>query len=368
MQNFQINDKFKENAYLVYLDKEDSEYELREMKELMRSANLDFAGCNCVYLREINPATYIGSGKVAEIKEEISNLNVDVIIFDMPLTGSQMRNLSEELNCKIIDRTMLILDIFAARATSSEGKLQVSLAQSLYSKSRLNALTTSADRYGSGGVGMRGPGETKIELDRRKIDEQISKLKQKIKDVEKNRALNTQKRKKNNEFSVSLIGYSNAGKSTLLNTITKADAYADNKLFATLDVLTKKVWDQGCQYVLSDTVGFISNLPHELMNAFSATLDEVRESDLLLIVLDASDPKKYEQLKIVEQEMKKQGRSKDDSILIFNKIDKLAPSELANLSDMGYSCCFISAKTGFNLQSLKNSIREKLSNKCIVKK
>ncbi|MBQ8430882.1 MAG: GTPase HflX, partial [Clostridia bacterium] len=291
---YDLTQQQKEKAYLVYFDNENSEHELIEMKELIRSAMLEFSGENCVTIREINPATYIGTGKVEEIKQEIESLNIDVVIFDLSLTGSQLRNLTNELGVKVIDRTMLILDIFAGRAKSNEGKLQVSLAQLEYSKSRLNAISGTAGRFGSGGVGMRGPGETKIELDRRKVEEEIIKKRKELKEVEKNRDVTKNQRRKNRENLVSIVGYSNAGKSTLLNTITKADAYADNRLFATLDILSKRVWDNGVQYILSDTVGFISNLPHELMNAFSSTLEELKEADLVLIVLDASDINKYD--------------------------------------------------------------------------
>ena len=358
---YNLSEELKEKAYLVYFESPDSEHEYKEMRELIRSAMLDFSGANCVAIRDINPATYIGSGKVEEIKEEIRNLNIDVVIFDISLTGSQLRNLQSALDVKVIDRTMLILDIFASRAKSSEGKLQVSLAQLEYSKSRLSAMSGSAGRFGSGGVGMRGPGETKVELDRRKVEEEIVSKRKELKDVVKNREVNKKQRLKNNENLVSIVGYSNAGKSTLLNTITKAGAYADDRLFATLDVLTKKVWDNGVQYILSDTVGFISNLPHELMNAFSATLEELRDATLVLIVLDASDRHKYEQLEVVESEMQKQNVDKSKAILVYNKMDKLSDLEKSELKTFDYDACFIEAKNNRGVQELKAMIREKLS-------
>lgn len=357
-----LNEEKKEKAYLVYFENENSKYQFKEMKELIRSALLDFSGANLVNLREINPATYIGVGKVEEIKQEIDLLGIDVVIFDISLTGSQLRNLTDAFGVKVIDRTMLILHIFADRAKSSEGKLQVSLAQLEYNKSRLSAISGSAGRFGFGGVGMRGPGESKLELDRRKVEDEIIKKKKELKEVEKNRETTKKQRKRNGEKLVSLVGYSNAGKSTLLNIITKAEAYADDRLFATLDVLTKKVWDNGIQYILSDTVGFISNLPHQLMNAFSSTLEELKDADVVLIVLDASDKNKYEQLKVVESEMEKLGVEKNKAILVYNKMDKLKDEEKGELQTFDYETCYIQAKNNINIKELKAIIRERLSN------
>ena len=356
---YNLIDEKQEKAFLVYFSTQDEKHELNEMKELIRSAMLDFVGSEYITLREINPHSYIGVGKVEEIAYKVQELDVDVVIFDVSLTGSQLRNLQAELGVKVIDRTMLILDIFAGRAKSNEGKLQVELAQLKYTLPRLSGISGTAGRFG-GGVGMRGPGETKLELDKRKIQENITKKEKELKVVNEKRQL-TRKQRKNREFMVSLVGYSNAGKSTLMNTITKADTYADNRLFATLDVLTKHVWDEGTSYVLCDTVGFVSNLPHELMNAFSATLEEVRDADLCLIILDASDKSKYEQLKVVEDELTKQQVSKDNCILVYNKCDLLNKMELSVLEDFGYTTCKIQAKHNQGVSDLKALIREKLS-------
>lgn len=356
-----LQDEEVEKAFLVYFEGEDSEHELYEMKELISSALLNFCGANCVKMREINPATYIGEGKVEEISEQVHQLNVDVVVFDLSLTGSQLRNLTSALGVKVIDRTMLILDIFARRAKSSEGKLQVSLAQLEYSKSRLSAISGSVGRFGSGGVGSRGPGETKLELDKRKVETEILKKRKELKEIQKNRNVTKNQRRKNNENIVALVGYSNAGKTTLLNTITKAESYADDKLFATLDVLTKRVWDNGVQYILSDTVGFISNLPHELMNAFSSTLEELRDANVVLIVLDASDKHKYEQLNVVEDEMKKQGVDKSKCILVYNKVDKINKFEQSLLKTFDYETCYIEAKNNKNILELKSLIRNRLA-------
>ena len=358
---YNMIDERQEKAFLVYFSTQDQKSELLEMKELIRSAMLEFVGCEYVTLREINPHSYIGVGKVEEIALKVQELDVDVVIFDVSLTGSQLRNLQAELGVKVIDRTMLILDIFAGRAKSNEGKLQVELAQLKYTLPRLSGISGTAGRFG-GGVGMRGPGETKLELDKRKIQENIQKKEKELKIVNEKRQL-TRKQRKNREYMVSLVGYSNAGKSTLMNTITKAETYADNRLFATLDVLTKRVWDEGTSYVLCDTVGFVSNLPHELMNAFSATLEEVRDADLCLIILDASDKNKYEQLKVVELELEKQQVSKDNCILVYNKCDLLNKMELSVLEDFGYTTCKIQAKHNQGIVELKALIREKLNNK-----
>ncbi|MFQ6724234.1 MAG: GTPase HflX [Clostridia bacterium] len=358
---YNLMEEKQEKAFLVYFSTQDEKHELAEMKELIRSAMLEFVGSEYVTLREINPHSYIGVGKVEEIAFRIQELDVDVVIFDVSLTGSQLRNLQAELGVKVIDRTMLILDIFAGRAKSNEGKLQVELAQLKYTLPRLSGISGTAGRFG-GGVGMRGPGETKLELDKRKIQENIQKKEKELKIVNEKRQL-TRKQRKNREYMVSLVGYSNAGKSTLMNTITKADTYADNRLFATLDVLTKRVWDDGTSYVLCDTVGFISNLPHELMNAFSATLEEVRDADLCLIILDASDKSKYEQLRVVEDELTKQNVSKDNCILVYNKCDLLNKMELSVLEGFGYTTCKIQAKHNQGVAELKALIREKLNDK-----
>lgn len=354
---YNLDEKVKERAFLVYFENED--YELIEMRELIRSASLEFVGSEYVNLREVNPHSYIGSGKVEEIANKLNIAEADVVIFDVSLTGSQLRNLQNELNVKVIDRTMLILDIFASRAKSNEGKLQVELAQLKYTLPRLTGISGTAGRFGSGGVGMRGPGETKLELDRRKIQENISKKEKELKEMSIKRQL-TRKQRKNNENVVVLVGYSNAGKSTIMNVITKAGTYADDKLFATLDVLTKRVWDEGVSYVLCDTVGFISNLPHELVNAFSATLEELRDADVCIIVLDANDKNKYKQLEIVEAELDKQNVNKSKCILVYNKCDLLNKMELSVLKEFDYDSCKIQAKNNIGIDKLKSLIREKL--------
>ncbi len=344
----------KEKSYLVcpYLSDVDADYRAKELEQLAESALLGVVKTNVFIVKELNARTYFGIGKVEEIAAEAKNLQADVVIFDCPLTGSQLRNLGEEIGIKVIDRTMLILDIFASRAKSNEGKLQVKLAQLKYSLPRLNGLNEGEE------VNTR-VGETKFELNRRKIKEEIAKLERECKEIAKHRQV-SRKQRVNSMKSVALVGYTNAGKSTLMNTITKVGTYADNRLFATLDVLTKKVWDAGVEYVLIDTVGFVSNLPHELMYAFSATLEETLDANVLVMVVDASDPHKYEQISVVEQEFKRMEIDPNKVILVYNKVDKLNNSEIEKLKKYPYTTVKLQAKSGKNLEELKAQIRLKL--------
>ncbi len=350
----------KEKAYLVcpYVDMAEQEYRSKELELLATSALLDVVKCNVFLVKEVNARTYFGIGKVEQIRDEVAELNADVVIFDCPLTGSQLRNLNEIIGIKTIDRTMLILDIFAGRAKSGEGKLQVQLAQLKYTLPRLNIMNANNNRS-STGVGMRGASETKLELDKRKIQEDIAKLEKEIKEIEKHRQT-TRKQRLTRTKSVALVGYTNAGKSTLMNAIAKAGTYADDRLFATLDVLTKKVWDNGIEYVLIDTVGFVRNLPHELMYAFSATLEETLDATVLLMVVDAADPHKYEQIEVVEREFKRLNIDPNKVILVYNKIDELNNDEIKQLKSYPYDCCYIGAKTQKNIIQLKQMIVEKL--------
>lgn len=349
-----------EKAFLVcpYVNMERAEYRAKELEQLAESALLDVVECSVFLVKEINARTYMGIGKVEEIRDRAQEFGADVVIFDCPLSGSQLRNLGEIIGVKTIDRTMLILDIFAGRAKSSEGKLQVELAQLKYNLPRLATLNMNNDRSVRG-VGMRGTGESQLELDRRKVQEDISRLEKEIKEVQRHRQT-TRKQRLNRMKSVALVGYTNAGKSTLMNAIAKADTYADNRLFATLDVLTKKVWDDGVEYVLIDTVGFVSNLPHELMYAFSATLEETLDADVIVVVVDSSDEHKYEQIEVVEQELQKLNVVSEKVILVYNKADLLDDQEKAELVKYPYSTCIIEAKKGVNIAELKAMIREKV--------
>ena len=351
-----------EKVYIVcpYVNMERSVYRTKELEQLAESALLDIVKTNLFLVKEVNARTYMGIGKVEEIRDEVAELGADVVLFDCPLTGSQLRNLAEIIGVKTIDRTMLILDIFAGRAKSGEGKLQVELAQLKYSLPRLAILNMNNDSSGRG-VGMRGAGETKLELDRRKVQEDIIRLEKEIKEIQKHRQT-TRKQRLNRMKSVALVGYTNAGKSTLMNAMAKADTYADNRLFATLDVLTRKVWDNGVEYALIDTVGFVSNLPHELMYAFSATLEETMDSNVLLMVVDASDNHRDEQIAVVEKEFNKLNVNPQNVILVYNKVDKLTDEEIQDLTKYPYDTCYIGAKSGKNIVQLKQMIREKLEN------
>ena len=357
MKNNQIE---KEKALIVcpYVSMDNSEYRVQELTLLAKSALLEVVGKEVFLLKEINAKTYMGSGKVEELRDIASKLDVDVVIFDCPLTGSQLRNLGDVIQTKVIDRTMLILDIFAGRAKTSEGKLQVKLAQLKYTLPRLSVLSNNRDRNDSG-VGMRGPGESSVELDKRKIQADIVKLEREIKEVQKQRQT-TRKQRLTYSKMVALVGYTNAGKSTLMNAIAKADTYADDRLFATLDVLTKKVWDEGVEYILIDTVGFVSNLPHELMYAFSATLEETLDANVLIMVVDAKDSHKYEQIEVVEKEFKRLGIDTNKVILVYNKVDGMTNEEINQLRAYPYDTCYIAAKTGKNIVALKQMIRQKL--------
>lgn len=359
------NNKFTEKielekAYLVcpYLSMDRAEYKAKELEQLAESALLEIIGTNMFVVKEINARTYMGIGKVEEIRDIVAEIGAEVVIFDCPLTGSQLRNLGEIIGVKTIDRTMLILDIFAGRAKSSEGKLQVELAQLKYNLPRLATLNMNNNRSVRG-VGMRGTGESQLELDKRKIQENIARLEREIKEVQRHRQT-TRKQRLSRMRSVALVGYTNAGKSTLMNAISKAGTYADDRLFATLDVLTKKVWDDGVEYVLIDTVGFVSNLPHELMYAFSATLEETLDADVILVVVDASDNHKYEQIEVVEQELNKLNVDPQKVILVYNKIDKITEEEREALVKYPYDTCYVEAKKGTNIDELKKMIRYKV--------
>jgi len=324
-----------------------------------------------------NPKTFVGPGKLIEIKNFIVENEIGVVIFDDELSPKQLRNIEAELQVLILDRTSLILDIFAKRAQTANAKTQVELAQCQYMLPRLTRLWTHLERQ-QGGIGMRGPGETQIETDRRIILTKISLLKQNLKDIDQQMA--TQRKNRGKMVRVALVGYTNVGKSTLMNLISKSDIFAENKLFATLDTTVRKVIINNLPFLLSDTVGFIRKLPHHLLQSFKSTLDEVREADLLLHVVDVSHSNFEEQLEVVNQTLKEIDPQEKPMILIFNKIDAfgytpkeeddLAPIKRENISleelkktwmaKMNDNCIFISAKEKVNIESLKELLYEKI--------
>ena len=310
-----------------------------------------------VKIREITPSTFIGSGKLLEIKDKIVEYNANCVLFDGVLSPSQTINMSDALNVKVIDRTTLILDIFAKNAKSHEGKLQVELAQLSYVYPRLKGKGSALSRLG-GGIGTRGPGETKLETDRRHIRTRIDYLKAQIENIKTRRNLQTYRRNKNSEIVVSLIGYTNTGKSTLLNLLTSSNVLAENKLFATLDTTIRKAKINDLELLLTDTVGFIKNIPTSIIESFKTTLQSALSSDLNLIVLDASGAWEN-QLKVTLDTLKELN-SNSDYLIVINKCDLT--------SDYTYypkDAVLISAKTGYGIEELKNAITNKLKNRFI---
>jgi GTP-binding protein HflX len=267
-------------------------------------------------------ATFVGSGKLDEIKAYVDAEEIDIVVFDDELSPSQLRNIENELQVKILDRSNLILDIFAGRAQTAQAKTQVELAQLQYLLPRLTRLWTHLERQ-KGGIGMRGPGESQIETDRRLILNKIALLKERLKQIDKQNE--TQRKNRNQMVRVSLVGYTNVGKSTIMNMISKSEVFAENKLFATLDTTVRKVVIENLPFLLSDTVGFIRKLPHHLVECFKSTLDEVREADILVHVVDISHPNFEDQIKTVNETLKELGAIDKKIITVFNKIDAFAP-------------------------------------------
>lgn len=324
-----------------------------------------------------NPKTFVGPGKLAEIKEYVTENEIGLVIFDDELSPKQLRNIERELNVLILDRTNLILDIFAKRAQTANAKTQVELAQLQYMLPRLTRLWTHLERQ-RGGIGLRGPGETQIETDRRIILRKISLLKEDLVNIDRQMA--TQRKNRGKMVRVALVGYTNVGKSTIMNMLSKSEVFAENKLFATLDTTVRKVIVENLPFLLTDTVGFIRKLPHHLVESFKSTLDEVREADLLLHIVDISHPNFEEQLEIVQQTLLDIDPKEKPSILIFNKIDAfsytpkeeddLLPATRENISldelkatwisKLHDNCIFISAKEKQNIENLKTLIYNKV--------
>lgn len=319
-----VLEDFKERVILVGVseqDGDDAEDSLAELAELVKTAGASVAGTLIQKRELIHPGTYVGTGKVAEIAELLEHTGATGIVCDDELSPAQLKNLETMLNTKVMDRTLIILDIFAARATTSEGKIQVELAQLKYRMSRLTGLGRSMSRLG-GGIGTRGPGEKKLEIDRRLINDRIAQLNRELKEVVKHREIARAKRERNAVPVVAIVGYTNAGKSTLLNHLTDAEVLEEDKLFATLDPTTRMLELEGHQQVLlTDTVGFIRKLPHHLIEAFKSTLEEAKYADYIIHVVDASNPQRDKQMYIVYETLDHLGVKNKKILTLFNKID-----------------------------------------------
>jgi len=360
-----ITPEISENTARDYLD---------ELAFLTETAGAEPVKHFLQRVEHTNPRTFVNKGKIEEIAAFIAANDITLAIFDDELSPSQMRNIEEALNCRIIDRTNLILDIFASRARTSHARTQVELAQYQYLLPRLTGMWTHLERQ-RGGIGLRGPGETEIETDRRIIRDRISKLKEQLKKIDTQ--MSTQRKGRGKMVRVALVGYTNVGKSTLMNLISKTDLFAEDKLFATLDTTVRKVVIGNLPFLLSDTVGFIRKLPLDLVESFKSTLDEVREADLLLHVVDISHPGFEEQMEVVNATLSDLGSLNKPTILVFNKIDifsytardkdDLSPVKKENLSldDLRHTwmasgkaplTVFISAKTKNNIDELKRML------------
>lgn len=354
------SEETKERAILVGMESNEGYDTLSELAELAKTAGAEVIYSHLQRKRTIDNATYIGSGKAEELSLKGSELNADLFIFDDELSAIQIRNLEEILGARVIDRTQLILDIFATRAQSREGKLQVELAQLKYRLPRLLGQGLVLSRLG-GGIGTRGPGEKKLEIDRRRIRRRIFELEEEIKEVTKQRELRRTARDKNHTPVVALVGYTNAGKSTLLNLLSSSNVTAADMLFATLDpVLRHVTLEGGTQILLSDTVGFINKLPHDLVNAFKSTLEEVKNADLILHVIDSSSDYYETQMRVVEEVLASLGVVETKRINVYNKMDALSPDQAAAFTAQADSV-LISALHAKGIDALSKAIERELS-------
>lgn len=338
-------------------ERQDVDDSIRELALLTDTAGGDVIDVMVPSVQRINVATFVGKGKVAELKERVSEQDIDLVIFDDDLSNVQVRNIEREIGCKLLDRSALILDIFARNARTATAKTQVELAQLEYLLPRLTRQWTHLSRQ-KGGIGMRGPGETQIETDRRLIGMRIASLKDRLEKIDKQRT--TQRKGRSRYTRVSLVGYTNAGKSTLMNELAGAGVLAENRLFATLDSTTRTVeLTPGREVLLSDTVGFIRKLPHRLIESFKSTLDEVRESDILLHVLDASHRAFSEHMQVVRETLAELDVRDKPTLLVFNKIDAIEdPADLLALKNEYPDAAFVSGLRGIGLGELRDKLVE----------
>ena len=338
-------------------DQDDTKESLEELKDLVSTAGAETVGMVIQNREQQHPGTYVGKGKIEELKSMIWELRATGIVCDDELSPAQMKNLQDELDVKVMDRTLIILDIFAARASTSEGKIQVELAQLKYQQTRLAGFGKAMSRLG-GGIGTRGPGEKKLEMDRRLIKSRIAQLNRELKDVKKHREVTREQRSRSHIPVAAIVGYTNAGKSTLLNTLTGAGILAEDKLFATLDPTTRDLkLPSGQEILMTDTVGFIRKLPHHLIDAFRSTLEEAKYADVILHVVDASNPQMDKQMYIVYDTLRNLEVEGKKIITAFNKTDRIG--QLEPLHDFrAERTVHISAKYGDGLENLKNILEE----------
>lgn len=332
-------------------DSDDTEESVEELKELVKTAGAETVGTVIQNRENIHPGTYLGKGKIQELKEMVWESGATGVVCDDELSPAQLKNLEDALDTKVMDRTMIILDIFAARAKTREGKIQVELAQLRYRAVRLVGLRNSLSRLG-GGIGTRGPGETKLEVDRRRIHERISQLKSELQDVERHRDVVRKQREQSGTLTAAIVGYTNAGKSTLLNKFTGAGILAEDKLFATLDPTTRAlVLPGGEKVLLTDTVGFIRKLPHHLVEAFKSTLEEARYCDVILHVVDCSNPQMDMQMHVVYETLRRLDIKDKEIITVFNKVDRPDADTACRDMSADYKVR-LSAKTGEGIGEL----------------
>ena len=330
---------------------DDTEESVEELRELVKTAGAETVGVVIQNRENIHPGTYLGKGKIQELKEMVWETGATGVVCDDELSPAQLKNLEDALDTKVMDRTMIILDIFAARAKTREGKIQVELAQLRYRAVRLVGLRNSLSRLG-GGIGTRGPGETKLEVDRRRIHERISQLKSELQDVERHRDVVRKQREQSGTLTAAIVGYTNAGKSTLLNKLTGAGILAEDKLFATLDPTTRALTLPGGEKVLlTDTVGFIRKLPHHLVEAFKSTLEEARYCDVILHVVDCSNPQMDMQMHVVYETLRRLDIKDKEIITVFNKVDRPDADTACRDMSADYKVK-LSAKTGEGIEEL----------------
>lgn len=370
MFDLEENRKKVQRALLIGIQqprmtRQESEYLLEELEELTINLDIPIVERMIVKLRQTSPAFLVGKGKLAEILDIVSEQKIDVIIFDEELTPAQQRNWERESKICVIDRQEVIIDIFSERAQTKEAVLQVALARMEYSLPRLTRAWTHLSRQRGGGTGARGQGETQLEADRRMINDRIATVKKELKEVIKHRHVQRAKRLRKPVPTVSIVGYTNAGKSSLLNTLTETDVLAEDKLFATLDPTTRRLDLDNSQHVLiTDTVGFVRRLPHRLVEAFKATLEEAVVADLLIHLVDISNPEFESHLSTTEKVLEEIGASDNPTLIVFNKMDLVEDDELPNRLRLAYeNSLFVSAHSGEGLEELKTAISDKLNAK-----